>query len=562
MGQTPSVESQESKETKNEMPELKSREDILDFFNNRSLSILLPMEIECFKSRLGDKDLSDPLTKDEFNTLLRIADSNSQLQILLWNFFLKISAFPFLSNRSESMTGFGILKGIILLTRERIKKYLGWSNAKLIKLIFIGLTSQEKVGVKTEASVFKIQHVLDTLDGIDLASSTVKDTDMLSFITWLLLLSVHCPTSNCKLNEKSLYDKWKDYEIVASSMVRSMNKKITTTGKGIGISYSDFSHTIVAVSKNVMSPLENIVEHMLYKQDDLLEFPCLDTFLKETKLMTYPLVAQLCTVLPNEIVMSQLQKLYVGRESGYSMRSLQSKVFNWKAATILLVSGTRIVDDIEYSENKNPRYKRFLEEYPKLKDEDQEMDDCHNLKKKVTFAVYIDEPWRVTNKNYFGEKRTSIIELSPRQDKFNSLKVGSVYFNTIGGGIGIGNNQPVTKLNSVRYAPGNVSLTLDNTLEFGVFRHTGYGGTIGPSELLKKNNEENKAFEIRFLIRDVEVWGCGGEKELEEQLREWKWEEAEAKRRQEINLKTMGEDRALLEMAGIIGQHGQSGGSI
>ena len=55
--------------------------------------------------------------------------------------------------------------------------------------------------------------------------------------------------------------------------------------------------------------------------------------------------------------------------------------------------------------------------------------------------------------------------------------------------------------------------------------------------------------------------GCGGEKELEEQVKLWQWEEMEAKRRQHINLQSMGEDRALLEMAGLVGQH-QSGGSV
>lgn len=232
------------------------------------------------------------------------------------------------------------------------------------------------------------------------------------------------------------------------------------------------------------------------------------------------------------------------------------------APSILLIGGMRITDDQEYATTKNPRYKKFLEEYPRLKDKDQHIiDPCSLNRRKLLFAVYVNEPWKVTNKELFGDLKTTVVQLSPKQELFKAVRTGNVYFNTLGGGIGVGCAQPVIKPNGKKYFPGNVSLTIDSSLEFASFRHVGYGGAISPGTLMTKLEEEKTTFEYKFIVQDVEVWGCGGEKELQEQIKQWEWEEAEAKRRQRINLQSIGEDRALLEMAGLVGQH-QSGGSM
>lgn len=63
------------------------------------------------------------------------------------------------------------------------------------------------------------------------------------------------------------------------------------------------------------------------------------------------------------------------------------------------------------------------------------------------------------------------------------------------------------------------------------------------------------------MITDIEVWGVGSNKELDEQRKQWEWEEKQAKARQSVNLRNTGEERAFLEMAGLVGNHG-SGGSI
>ena len=80
-----------------------------------------------------------------------------------------------------------------------------------------------------------------------------------------------------------------------------------------------------------------------------------------------------------------------------------------------------------------------------------------------------------------------------------------VYFNTVGGGIGIGSSQPIIKANGKKYFPGNVSLTIDSSLEFGIFRHLGAGGSFKPGRLISGRGEERNSFEYRFIIQDVEA---------------------------------------------------------
>ncbi len=70
-------------------------------------------------------------------------------------------------------------------------------------------------------------------------------------------------------------------------------------------------------------------------------------------------------------------------------------------------------------------------------------------------------------------------------------------------------------------------------------------------------------FQERFEISSLEVYGCGGDEEARQQAERWAWEAREAEARRKINLGTgdIEADRALLEMAGLIGTN-RSGGSM
>lgn len=543
--------------------------EIEELFTKRVLQQYTPAELLGFKRVTGESsDLTSPVSKDLIIKRLYLPKDNNAITDLVLSIFRTLSNYPFINKLNENMTIIGLLKATTLLSK-RNKKYIGSRNFSHITLIFIVLSNYTKAFKKSETELinesYSIEDLVSSYDDTNLDKTVVPINTLLHFITWLLILSYKCPTTNCTIKLELTAEDWKSYELCAKSIIRSMNSRAysgsseyDTTGN---IQFDEFSTVMNIIVTHILKPLENLVEHLLFIESDLVPHSSYMDDFEESKLLRKPLFTQLISSLPKEIAITKLQKLYVGRESGFSMRSLQAKVFKWVAPTVLLVSGMRIADDDEYATKENPRYNKFLQTFHKLRDDDQHLEECFIKKRKVIFAVYIEDPWKVTNKSYFGTENTTIIQLSPRQDIYKANSKDVVYFNTVGGGIGIGSSQPTIKTTLQRYEPGNVSLTLDSALEFAVFRHVGHGGKINTGNLHIERENLSNSFELRFIIQDVEVWGCGGAKELEEQVKQLKWEEAEAKRRQHINLKSLGEDRALLEMAGLVGQH-QSGGSV
>lgn len=568
MGQQTSAQNNHGRSASNEKRQVSSNADIIKIFNHKALEQFTVVELIAFKSKINNKELSAAILDEELTRWLHLPYENLALRETFYNFIRVLSNFPIMKDSFENVTGTGLLKAIALINHDRCKRYVGSKNYNQLKLFFIALslkkTIKEEAGTPSSTSSEEIHNTDNAVkhyNSIDVEELTIPAESLLQVLAFLLLLSKYCSTNNCQFPPKAVFEEWSLYKNAAMSFLRSMDSDIASHPESHYITYEQFTKTITTIIPNIFQPLERLVEHMLYQECDLV--PRLEESvcnLTHSKSLTQVLLTQLATAIPKEMEFSKLQKLYIGRESGFSMRSLQAKVFKWMAPTILLVIGKPILNDNEYC-TKNPRYRKFLQEYPKLKDDDQNLSDLHLQKNKAIFAVYIAEPWKITNKEYFGGPGTTIVQLSPRQDIFKASKNDVVYFNTIGGGIGIGNKQPNIKTATKSYAPGNVSLTLDNTLEFATFRHIGYGGALSPGLLLTKSHMEDRSFEIRLLVQEVQVWGCGGEKELEEQHKKWEWEEAEAKRRQQINLRSMGEDRALLEMAGIIGQ-AQSGGSM
>ncbi|CAB4252031.1 similar to Saccharomyces cerevisiae YOR118W RTC5 Protein of unknown function [Maudiozyma barnettii] len=543
--------------------------EIEDYFEKRAIRHLTTSEFLSYGLSLNDKkDLREKYPPTLLIERLNVPQENQLLIEIVLTIFKIFSNFPLINDSNKETSFGGVLKSIVLLS-PRCRKYIGSRKFHTTTLIYIALSKVKQTYVEDNElplnESYKIQEVVDDYNDTNLGDITVSADVMLQFITWLLALQYISPSNNCKLDYNITSEEWKTFEHSAKCVIRSMNSTAFTSSPSKesmrNITYEEYSSVFKVIIPNILLGLENLVEHLLYSEKDLVETVRPLSNIEESRLLTKALFSQIMAAVPKEIMITKLQKLYIGRESGFSMRSLQSKVFKWVAPTILLINGMRITDDIEYGTSKNPRYKKFLENYSKLRNEDQYLEDCFQKKRKVTFAVYINDPWKVTNKSFFGGEHTTVIQLSPRQDTYCANTLDVVFFNTIGGGIGIGDSQPIIKSKLERYQPGNVSLTIDNALEFGAFRNVGYGGKINPSSLQIENDTLSRTYELRFIIQDIEVWGCGGEKELEEQIRQLQWEEKEAKRRQHVNLKSLGEDRALLEMAGLIGQH-QSGGSM
>lgn len=277
-------------------------------------------------------------------------------------------------------------------------------------------------------------------------------------------------------------------------------------------------------------------------------------------------VAQGVAANVSSVAMStqNLVELYNGSKSGFSIRSLEQKILNWHAPTILFVAGKRV-------KTLNKRYQSFDAEFPRyFRSDELSLQPGQSPNDRLMYAVYMSEPWRVSNKANFGNAETVLLALQPRSAAFpstgTSVHLGRlVYFNTQGMGIGFGNDQPINKNHVRRYNPGSVSLTIEANLEFAVFRHTPSAAN-SPSffrhEPPPPDSPLSSAdYEDRFVITGLEVWGIGSTKELQVQKRQWEWEEQQAQARQSINLRNMGEDRAFMEMAGLVGNHG-SGGSV
>ncbi|KAJ3475504.1 hypothetical protein NLG97_g9436 [Lecanicillium saksenae] len=337
-----------------------------------------------------------------------------------------------------------------------------------------------------------------------------------------------------------------------------------------GIRYHDFRRLIPAIAPNLFTGFNNLFGHFLFsknldftkhkrdetKQKDEPAKLAQPLVLNNGEILNGHLLAQISTFLPASDLFHRVRLLYSGNESGFSIGSFESKVFNWAAPTLLLVSGSRLGDRPEGGQEAN-----FAESLPPKRFQNGSKGD------RVTFGVYVREPWKHTHKTCFGDSETVLFQLEPVQDVFRASTINTDYVtftkapaNQPCMAFGCPHPKPTKSSRTAgTFSLGAVSLLLDDSFEFGVFNHdySSRGGAFQTSEVRKSN------FQDRFQIEKLEVWGCGGDKEAAAQAARWAWEEREAEARRKINLGSSSkeQDRALLEMAGLISSN-RSGGSM
>lgn len=380
-----------------------------------------------------------------------------------------------------------------------------------------------------------------------LEKQVMRASDMLLLTTLFLIVSANEPLD--KLNAQV----WNTYEQYAMLLVRYVDVQINAKNiNDCWINQDQFislQHFFGLVLKKLFKPL---ILKVQAKADSVIDCTIRHALTEETTLVNNSSFAYMSHALSGiiDVNYDNMIKLYCGAESGFSIRSLEMKIFKWRAPTIFIIEGKRIS---EKAQKSNKRYINFAERFPyKLSTKDWQKNG-----ETICYAVVMRSPWTVSNKSNFGDSATTIVSLSPRFDVYKAKRSANVYFNTLGMGIGFGNDQPVIKNSVKKYIAGGVSLTLDSTLEFGVFRHL-----LGSNSFFETSNILHEDFEDRLIITDVEVWGVGTSKELQEQKRQWAWEKKVAEERQSVNIRNMGEERAFLEMAGVIGNHGSNGGSV
>lgn len=342
-----------------------------------------------------------------------------------------------------------------------------------------------------------------------------------------------------------------------------------------GIFYNSFNTIIPASLPFLFDGLNPLFEHFLFSKNiDLSrrknsspsglpshppsqpvpDAPIEPLLTTEGEILDLNVLSQLSFFMKGNTLFRRLRLLYSGGDAGFSIGSFEQKVLNWRAPSILLVAGTRLPPAPEGGREHAFAATLAPKRYP---------DGASGNSKagRVVFGAYLNVPWKETHKSAMGDPSTLLFQLEPIHEVFHPSLVNTDYATFSKLGINFGSPpprpKPVSGLSS-HLALGPVSLLLDASLEFGVFTHDAAGGgAFHPSA------SRTYDWQDRFEIESLEVWGCGGDEEAERQRGAWAWEEREAAARRNVNLgRDVEADRALLEMAGLVGNHGASGGSM
>ena len=303
----------------------------------------------------------------------------------------------------------------------------------------------------------------------------------------------------------------------------------------------------------------------------------------EGDIMDLNILSQLSFIFTGPSLCRTMRPLYMGSKHGFSMGQFEKSVFNWRAPSILLVSGTLIPPASSTSHARNFVDKLSNHRLPASVDSEHEGT-------RFTYGAYVPVPWKVTHKTTFSTSQTRLFQLSPVHDVFEASEMSTNYtyfnkppatFSGVGFGSPLPNYSSTSRASSKFSSPGlprhfsvlgdehvplgPVSLHIDDALEFACFTHlSAGGGSFHPSKL-PHGVRPVSDWQDRFEIDALEVWGIGGSEVAATQREAWAWEEREAEARRRINLGTgdIDADRELLRMAGLIGGGGdRSGGSM
>lgn len=406
--------------------------------------------------------------------------------------------------------------------------------------------------------------VVRKLDGVRTDHCFIVASDLATLFAFLLAIinlkpfqKLHWPVSNTKKEYTAQFIR------SAWNLIRTIDSNVTESTK---IYYPAFSAAVMSNFPKIFDPLGYLFDKLLFQQGTHLEdihlpssstntavsptSPTTDLSLDyhqiHHNILNAAMKSQLALIIGSQNVFGEksLICLYSSAKDGFSMRAFQSKVFKWNAPTIILVQG-HIMSEIPNS----ARERAFNEQIPPLK-------ESHRHFKRATYGVYVEEPWKSSGKECFANINTILFQLTPKHDQYHASQEGPAHYAYFSkeGGIGFGSPPPFSGHN-IKYKLGPVSLTLNESLEYGVFRHLGPGGSFNKSQV------SEQAYEDRFVIDELEVWGCGSEEDLEEQRSKWEWEEKEAQKRRYLS-NNFEEDRAILELAGLVGNQNASGGSV
>lgn len=520
---------------------------------------------------------------------LGVPDSLPNVGHLLFKSASFLAAFPFIHTLAPApLTIEGLVKALAFYTQ----KYKGLlnENYNVVRLLFLSLATFEKSdpGNKSDANQKDDKEIVDdeeddlivyTMEDVDSWDefTAVKNFDNVSmeeyyipadhlrelFTFLLAVMQFNAPDDISQYAQTHFTTKAiRQYSAAADALM-------ATIGPKPKVSYAAFQAAFTFSFPHILEPLGRFFGQLLYAGDfgkhgntatdgkEPKSKGQLDSeIVQETsELLSESTLAKLASVLGKNELVGRLVKLYIGAEAGYSLQAFETRVFKWSSASLLILSGSIISPAESGNDSRRKAFDNLISPSRTYKHSDPK-----SYPSKAIFAVLVDTPWKSHAKNSFGGRLCQIIQLAPALDVYASsaLRSNYVYFSRSGASvIGFGGTPPKTVAGHTQFDIENVSLTIDGGLEFATFRHLGAGGSYHVSQTHPDNE-----FEYRMRIDDLEVWGYGGAAELEEQKKQWEWEEREAEYRRSVNVQSYGEGRALLEMAGLVGNHNASGGSM
>jgi hypothetical protein len=447
--------------------------------------------------------------------------------------------------------------------------------------------------------VYSAFELMDASDAFNVADQTnvlhamIPSDNFLRLIQLLLLVAPLTPQESLGIYSVLLDEKR------LSRLRETANCMLASFGieKHPGITYKTFEKVMSAAMPYLFDGIQPLFEHFLFPKDfDLSKrrkstapvmpepppaskpLPPPEPLLaSEGDILDYALLNQLSSFLGGNALFRRLQPLYSSAIHGFSMGGFEKAVFNWRAPSIFLVTGRLLAEKAS-----NSRERTFADSLPYKRFSSSTQSSHSNQNTRITYGAYVPVPWKQSPKHTFGTSSTVLFQLSPIHDVFPASTIDSsyIYFNKppathtgVGFGspmpsqsaAGLSSSHPIRRrsslLGSDQLPLSPVSLHIDDGLEYGVFTHDSMGGgSFLPSQLPIRKAVD---WQDRFEIDTLEVWGCGGTEEAEEQRKRWAWEEKEAEARRRINFGTgdLDADRELLRMAGLIGGN-RSGGSM
>ncbi|KAI2615985.1 TLD-domain-containing protein [Hypoxylon sp. NC1633] len=576
-----------------------------------------PLELYSFKDNfrsLADQEHNVRYLKED--TIARFLELPDILAVspIIFHMLTYIGAFPFLRD-SPAILGFQQMIMVVSIMTERYTKILAKGASSRKKLLFKSLAVYDRklseIGKQQRNTVaagldstrhvpgFAIDEagddsddgeaaddydelVLAALDSLDINDAfTTGDLHAATthgamipadnFRKLILLLLLLSPLDSQENLSSYAYrvtgSELEDLRVTAENVLSAF----INAEKSPGITYHQFSDVLQPSFPFLFSGFNPLFEHFLFSKNLDLSKRKNDTpkatapadvqpplLHEEGQVLNLSVLSQLSFFIDGNELVRRLRLLYSGSEAGFSMGSFEAKVFNWRAPTILLVSGTRLSDPpssggSEGAFNDSLPPKRFPNGSPLVRD-------------RLVFGALLRQPWRHTHRDCFGGDDMILFQLAPNHDVFPASTLNRDYVAfakspIANPGIYFGCPHPKASQSTRQSLRGlgPISLAIDSSFEFGVFTHdyASRGGAFSTSTSRKYN------FQERFQVDEIEVWGCGGDEEARTQRERWEWEAREAEARRRVNLGTgdIAADRALLEMAGLIGAN-RSGGSM